>query len=487
MTTVISYLVTILISEARDNTIIETSATQQVRPFMVKFLQNKITIWSAWSNASTNRKIFAATLTVSSLTLVVKFVTMGKELAIAHQFGVGEVLDAFMIAYILPSMAINVLAGSFNSAMMPTFIEVSDNKDHKAAQQLFSSVLTLGIVFLSLCSIILAVLAPVVLPILGSGFEPTTLALTQSLFYWLLPVIVLQGVALLYATVINAKERFALVALTPIITPLFTIVLILFLSQTRWDIYALVGGMVLGSVLELLFLSRILSRQGIIVTPKWFGMTPELHQVVRQYSPMVAGAFLMSSTVLVDQAMAAMLEPGSVAALGYANKLVSLILGLGALALGTAVLPHFSRMVAQKDWTALRHTVTKYTYLIVWVTVPLAAILFFFSEFIVGLLFERGAFTHEDTVLVGQIQAFYVLQVPFYVLGLLMARIISSLKKNYLLMWGACISLLLNIIFNFVFMQWIGIAGIALSTAIVYFSSFAFLSFGFRKSIEKLS
>ena len=77
-------------------------------------------------------------------------------------------------------------------------------------------------------------------------------------------------------------------------------------------------------------------------------MTDELRAVIGQYAPMVTGAFLMGGTVLVDQAMAAMLEPGSVAALNYANRVVAMIRGIDAKALGTAVLPYFSRMVADE-------------------------------------------------------------------------------------------------------------------------------------------
>ena len=122
-------------------------------------------------------------------------------------------------------------------------------------------------------------------------------------------------------------------------------------------------------------------------------MSNELRTVMAQYAPMVAGAFLMSSTVLVDQAMAAMLESGSVATLNYANKVVATLLGIGAMALGTAVLPHFSRMVAAEEWTGVRHTLKTYTRLILMVSIPLTILLFLFSETIIKLLFERGAFS----------------------------------------------------------------------------------------------
>ena len=52
----------------------------------------------------------------------------------------------------------------------------------------------------------------------------------------------------------------------------------------------------------------------------------------------VVGALLMGSTPVIDQAMAAMLSPGSVSALSYGNKLISGIVAVGASTLSTALL-----------------------------------------------------------------------------------------------------------------------------------------------------
>lgn len=446
-------------------------------------LKEKIARWTAWQGVSTNRRIFAAMVVVVAMTVVAKLVVAAKELVVAGYFGTGEMVDAFLIAFLLPMFAINVLAGSFSSAMMPAYIRTRDSKGEAAAQRLFSSVMALGILFLIVTAFAFAVLAPVLLPLLGSGFSMQTMALTQSLFYWLLPVLVLTGIGHLYTTAMNASERFATAALAPAITPICAVTVLVLLAD-KWGIQALAGGTLLGAVIELAVLAKLATRRNIPFLPRWGGMTDELRGVIGQYTPMVAGAFLMSGTVLVDQSMAAMLEPGSVAALNYANRVVALILGIGAMALGTVILPHFSRMVAAKDWAGVRHTFKTYARIIVFISIPLTAVLFLISESIISILFERGAFNAEDTSLVGQIQAFYVLQIPFYVLGVLTVRLISSLKANHILMWGAGISLPLNILLNYIFMQWIGVAGIALSTACVYGVSFLYLSIMLAKKLR---
>lgn len=444
-------------------------------------LKKQTARWNAWQVSSTNRRIFAAMVVVVVMTVVAKFAVVAKELVVAGYFGTGEMVDAFLVAFLLPMFAINVLAGSFSAAMMPAYIRVRDNAGVVDAQRLFSSVMALGILFLVTAALVLAALGPVLLPLLGSGFSAEVMTLTQSLFYWLLPVLVLTGIGHLYATAMNAGERFAVVALAPAITPLSAVVVLVLLVD-EWGIHALVMGTLLGAIIELAILMRAATRRGIPLLPRWHGMTDEVRGVMKQYTPMMAGAFLMSSTVLVDQAMAAMLESGSVATLNYANKVVAMILGIGAMALGTAVLPHFSRMVAVNDWAGVRHTFRIYARLILLFSVPVTALLFLFSEAITGLLFERGAFSVGDTRLVGQVQAFYVLQIPFYMLAILGVRLISAIARNDILMRISFINLVVNIIGNYLLMSYIGVAGIALSTTLVYALSYGMILFSLKKA-----
>jgi putative peptidoglycan lipid II flippase len=193
----------------------------------------------------------------------------------------------------------------------------------------------------------------------------------------------------------------------------------------------------------------------------------------------------MSSTMLVDQAMGAMLGPGSVAALSYGGKVVSFVTVVGATALGTTVLPHFSRMVAVSDWQGIRNTVRTYIKWILLTTVPLMVAVATFSESLVRLIFQRGAFAVGDTEVVSRVQAFLILQLPFYVINILLVRLISSLKANSVLMWGCVINFIVNVVLNYVLMQWLQIAGIALSTSVVYLVSVAYLSVMLLRVLEQ--
>jgi putative peptidoglycan lipid II flippase len=162
--------------------------------------------------------------------------------------------------------------------------------------------------------------------------------------------------------------------------------------------------------------------------------------------------------------------------LGYANKLIAGITSIGAMALSTATLPYFSRMVAARDFAGCRHTLKRYSLLVVSTTVPFTLLLIAFSRPIVKLLFQRGAFTAVDTDLVSWVQVCYAIQIPFYIWSMLFVRFISSIRRNDILMYVSAVNLVLDVVLNLVLMRVWHVAGIALSTSIFYIVSFLMLS-----------
>lgn len=399
---------------------------------------------------------------------------MIKEMVIAHGFGVGALVDAYLIAMLLPTIAIHSVATSFSTAIVPVYVRVKRNKGLKAATQLFSSAMIIGGLCLVVVLALFYAIGPVLLALISTKYTSEIQTSIFWMFLLLLPMVFISGIRLMYSAIINAEMRFATVALAPIITSIATIAAIA-LFASKFGIYTLVLGIVGGSILELALLALACRKHGLPIIPRWFGLSSDLRAVIRQFSPLVFGALLLSCNAIVDQAMAAALGDGSVAALAFGNKIVALCVGLGTTALATATLPYFSAMVAGKDWLGVRHTLRVYARLLALITIPGTAILIFWSDALIALIFERGAFSSADTVLVGRVQAYYLLQVPFHVISMLAVRLIIAMERNKVLMWGTVISVVLNVTLNYVFMQIMGVAGIALSTACVYVVSFVYL------------
>ncbi len=451
---------------------------------MLRSVERYMLSWKAYSDPSVNYRILTTMLLVGGLTLLVHLATAAKDLVTAYQFGTADELDAFLIAFLLPSLAIVVVGGSFSSSAIPIYIQVERRDGPEAAYGLCGNILAASIGVLLVVTILLPILVAPILALLNSSFTDEQLTLTRELFFILLPIVLLKGMATVWSAILNVTDRFLMAAIVPVITPVVTVAALLYLGP-KWGIHTLALGAVGGAVLEVAILALYVRQLGIPLIPRWNGWTPPMATLMRQYGSVVVGGALMSSTALVDQAMAAMLGPGSVAALSYGGKVVSFVTVVGATALGTAVLPHFSRLVAASDWRGVRHTVRTYVRLILYVTVPLTMVAVWFSEPLVQAIFQRGAFTSTDGEVVSRVQVFLLLQVPFYIIGILIVRLISSLQSNSILMWGCVINFVLNVILNWVLMRWLDVAGIALSTALVIMVSSLYLGFMFMHVLRK--
>ena len=437
--------------------------------------QKYLAFWHKLTSGSTNRKIFGAAITVGLGTGLVKVASVVKELVVAWKFGTADELDAFLIALVVPFFITTIVAGSFQAALIPTYIRVREQEGIEAAQKLFSGATVWSLGLLTITTILMLVLAPLILPLIARGFNPEKLDLTYKLLWVISPIILLSGVMTIWGAVLNAGERFVLVAVAPIITPAITMLFLLGINA--WGVFNLALGLVFGQLLEIVAVGIALRRQGVSLLPQWYGFDSHLREVAGQYAPTIAAAFLMCSTNLVDQSMAAMLPSGSVAALNYGNRIIALPITITNTALSTAVIPYFSKMVAREDWKGVRHTLKQYMGLILAFSIPLTGLIILFSEPIVHILLQRGSFTANDAHLVAQIQACYAFQIPFYIASILLVRLISAMRYNQILMWGSGGNLIVNIGLNYLFMQWLGVPGIALSTSGVYLFSFLFLFF----------
>jgi len=438
-----------------------------------------------FGRGSTNRRMLDAALLVGVATLLVKALSAGKELVVAYRLGTSAELDAFLFAYMFPLLLVGVLSGALQSAFVPRYLATAQQLGQPAADRLAASFSTLlSVILLAACCVFVPI-ALALIPRLARGFTPVAVGMARNYLWLLAPVIFLNGLAGFWVGVLNARERFLPAAMAGAITPL-VLMLLLLVGWASLGSRALVFGTVIGGVIELLVVLVLAARLRTPLFAARLSWNAEQRAVMEQFLPAAAGSLLMGGTLVVDQTMASWLEPGSVAALSYGTRLTLVLVSVTTMALGTAALPFFSRMVAEGDVAGIRATLRSYTRLIVLAGMPLVVLLVALSPWLIHLLFERGAFTAEDTRTVALVQALYALQIPFITWGILAVRLISSLQANNALLWGSIISLALNCVLNLVLSRWLGVAGIALSTSIVYMASCVFFAFVIRRQLVTL-
>jgi putative peptidoglycan lipid II flippase len=431
---------------------------------------------------SINRRIFRAAATVTLAGVLVKIVATGKEFFVADAFGRSDAMDAYLIAFLVPGLLVNLFSESMNQALIPTLVRVRESEGLRKAQELLSSAMLWTCGVLAGASILMGLAARLFFPLVVARFPPEKLLLTEHLFYGLLPVVLLTGVATNCSAVLNTFERFAWPALAPMATPL-AVILGAWLLAPRWGIWALVDSNVAGALVWALLMVWMMQTHGYRFHLKWYGAgpttntKPAIWEVAGQYGPILLSGLVASSGLLVDQGMAAALPSGSVSTLVYANRFVSVVLNLLAGSIATAVTPYFSQLVARGDWVACRHTLNTYVRLTALISIPVAAVMILGSHLLIRLTFQHGAFGPSDTAAVAPVQAMYAIQLPFYIVSRVFYRYLVAIRRTSLILTCGVINLVLDVVLNMILMRWYGVAGIALATSLWTVSTFVFLCY----------
>lgn len=323
-------------------------------------------------------------------------------------------------------------------------------------------------------SVVMALAARGFFPLIASHFPAAKLDISVRLFYALLPIVLLSGIAANCTAVLNTFERFAWPAIAPVVTPIAMMACALFLGR-RIGIWALVYGYLAGALIHACIVTWMMDSFGYRFRLRWHGMTDATRQVAGQYGPVLLSGLVASGGLLVDQSMAAMLPAGSVAALAYAGRFVSVVLTLMAGTISTAVAPYFSTMIAAGDWPGCRHTLRTWVKLTALISAPIAAGLMLGAHLLIRFTFQHGAFGPADTAAVTPVLVMYAIQIPFFASSRVFYRFLVAMRRTDVALFCGILNLGLDIVLNIILMRWFGVAGIALATSLWTISTFFFL------------
>ena len=418
--------------------------------------------------------MFFDTFTVSAFTTFAKIIGAAKALVLARVFGSGAALDAYLLAFLVPSFLADIFCGSLVPVLVPKFVEFEYAGGQTNAIDLYGHILRRSLWFSGCAAVVVAGGAAGVAT-LGAGSTRLNLRLIGTLTILMTPILPLAAVANVWRAVLNSQGRFAVPALTFTLTPTIIILCIL-LAGGGQGIWILAAGTSFASVAEVLMLGLGVRSAGFPILPQRRERKFSLVDIKKEYVYLAAATAMSAGTAFVGQSMASALGTGSVSILNYGTRLSSVLMAIGPAALSVTILPRFSHMAATRDWERLKQSLSRILSGSLIVAGGAAAVLIVFSIPIIRLILQRGAFTAADTGTVASVQVFSLLQLPF-ILGItILMRILSVLNANRVLLPLSAATLIMNTGLNYGLMNRYGVAGIALAGSFVQAVLFAALA-----------
>jgi putative peptidoglycan lipid II flippase len=448
---------------------------------------------TARGSASEGAAVTRSAARVGAATLLSRFFGLARDTAFAVLFGTGFLADVFNLAFLIPNFFRRIVGeGNLNPAFVPVFTEVRERRGEAAAGSFLRRAGgALAAVVLPLTLSGMALAAPLVsLYAKDWRADPEGFDFAVFLLRVLFPTLPFAAFAALSAAALNARRRFTVPALSPILlnvcfllgaaaAPLFGS------AQARLLAFS-VGGLA-GGLAAWLVQVPAMRRAGLPNGIEWAPRDPDVVRTGRLMIPGILALGVTQLNLFVDTLLALRLPEGSLTALRLGNRVMLLPLGVVAVAVATASLPALSRRAAARDTAALVETLAHTLRLLMTLLVPAAVGLVILARPIIELLFQYGQFTAErSTPMTAAAVAFYALGLPAYGISRGLAQAFYSVQDTGTPVKVGVASMLANVALNFALLGPLGLRGLALATSLAGWLNVVLLLRPLRRQVGPL-
>lgn len=424
----------------------------------------------------------SAAIYISMLTLLSKVFGFLRDTVMAAKFGSGMVVDAYNVSSILPSLLFSGISAAITAAFIPTYTKLLSTVGEEKAEN-FTGKLAGFLIYLSLILVIITETSSgLLVKLIAPGFTEDKFQLTNQLCQIMLPVIPFYLFAGLLTGYLNAKKKFIIPSLAGYPLNVFTIGIMVLFSN-RFGIYSLAWGTLFGVMGQMLIQLPFAIKAGLRIS-----LLPSMpNKYIINFSllafPVLISTAVSQFSAIVDRVMASGLPDGAIAALNYAYRLNSFVLMIFVSSIATVYFPVFSQLASEKNIKSFIDTFNKSLNITVLVILPMMVGLAVLRKPIVELLFQRGAFDSKATDDTSIALLMFSIGLLSLAIKEILNRVFYSLQDTKTPMINASLAVGFNIIFNLLFIKYLGHAGLALGTSISSTITVVLLIFSLRKKL----
>ena len=411
-----------------------------------------------------------------------------REIVAKNYFGVEGKVNAFQIAFLVPNTIRALVADTaVSSAFVPVFSDLLEKGERKRAWRVASSLLWLMLLGLGALTALFILIAPLLMPRLYPQDEALVVGLSRMLF----PIVALLGASGIIVGILNSYDEFSVPALAPVAWNLAIILgLVLGVPQAHTadgKLYVYAASIVVGTVIQVLLPVPWLRGRGgrLELVIDW--RDPAVRQVLKLMLPVALGLGLINFNALIDGVIAANRIDADLgpSAIDAAFRIYMLPQGIFSVAVATVLFPSLARFASRGDMTGFRSTVSLGVRQIVFLLVPSSIVVAVLAEPLTRLIYQRGAFTADQTPVVAASLAAFALGLTFNGTMLMLNRAFFSLQSNWIPTIVALGNLFVNLVLDLAFVP-LGVWGIPLATSLVNIAGTATLLVLLRRRVGRI-
>lgn len=403
-------------------------------------------------------------ITVGSI--LSKVLGFGRETVIAYYFGASAEVDAYLISVIIPIMLTMSLSVGISNTLIPFVTEYIVKGNNSCKCIFFRKLIKITILFGLIVSVLGILFSNKIIRLIAPGFNDllyintvrmTQIAFISTVFIFLISII---------TGFLQAHKYFFIPSLSAVPYN-FGIIIGTIVGGIKNNVFGIIIGTVAGILMQLIMLSIGLKKIKIK-----FNVNEENYsnKNIKQFFivllPVVISSGVQQFNTLVDRVIASKFSHGIISALNYANRLNLLPYSIIIMAVATVMLSNLSELASKQNILDMKVSTIKTLKLAVCFIIPICIIFISFNESIVKIIFQRGAFTYEDTKVTALCLSYYSLGLIGLSIRELLSRLFYANKNTKIPMLTGIVSVFINIFLSIILSYKFGFIGIPLATSV---------------------
>ncbi len=415
-----------------------------------------------------NKKSFTGTaVLMGMIILAAKGMGLFRDILIAGSYGTTSAAIAYETASKLPITVFDlVLGGVVTSAFIPVYNSISVKEGKNKALSFAQSYMNFILVITAVMTLLGTVFAPWLVSFMAPELSDTSRTLAAELTRIMFPMMIFCGTAFSFVGYLQSEGEYNIPALISLVSNLIMVGYLLFLNP-YFGVKGLAVSMLIGWAAQAAVQIPAVRKHGFRFNIKAKLNTEPIRRAAKNTLPILIATWTSPICNLINTRLASGIEEGrAITALGYANRLYIIIVGVFSFVATNLLFPYFSRAAASGDRDESNRLILTSAKTLVFIIAPISAGLMVLSRPFTSLIYERDTFTAADTLITAEALRFYAVGMVFCAVNEILTKAFFAEEKTKIPMISAVCAMVFNIAVIALFGEKLGVGGIALVSGI---------------------
>ncbi len=410
-------------------------------------------------------------LTIGLMAILIfcaKFMGLLREIIIASIYGQGFAADVLNSATQIPLLFFDMTLGiAILSTFVPIFNNYLEKNGRNRAMEFAGNFMTVTLTLAAVLALIGVIFAQPIVRLMAPGYDAQKTAETVSLLRVLFPSIIFTTAAYTSVGILQSFGEFNIPSIISVVSNLIMIAYLLIFGN-RYGLVGVIVSMVIAWASQLFIQIPWLIKFGFRYRPRFNLRDEGIISAAKLAVPVLISSWVQPLCSVINMAFGSSLGDGAVAGLGWANKIYIIMVGVFAYAFTNFIFPRLSRMSAGDRTDEFSETTRISISWITFIITYVAAMFIALSVPVIEIVFQRGQFTPEDTIITASALFCYSFGMVGYAVCEILNKSFYALQDGKTPMATSIIGILANFLSAFVLVKYfrLGIQGLALASAV---------------------